>query len=81
MNPGDRRRDLLMNVSLELSAQIGGTSMRVRDLLDLGAGSILRLDRRVDEPVDVFANGKLIARGEIVALDDRFGVRITDLAP
>jgi flagellar motor switch protein FliN/FliY len=69
-----------MNVSLTLSARIGRAPMRVREILGLGNGSVVPLDRRSDEPIELFANEKLIAYGEIVAVDGRFGVRITELA-
>jgi flagellar motor switch protein FliN/FliY len=71
--------DLLMNVSLGLSAELGRRTMRLGELLRLGAGAIVDLDRRADAPVDLYVNGRLIARGEIVAVDERFGVRITEV--
>jgi flagellar motor switch protein FliN/FliY len=71
--------DLLLNVSLSLSAELGRRSLRLGDLLRLGPGAVLDLDRRVDAPVDLLVNGRLIARGEIVAVDERFGVRITEV--
>ncbi len=80
MSPSERNAQLLMNVSLTLSARIGRAPMRVREILGLGNGSVVPLDRRSDEPIELFANEKLIAYGEIVAVDGRFGVRITELA-
>jgi flagellar motor switch protein FliN/FliY len=71
--------DLLLNVSLSLSAELGRRSLRLGELMRLGPGAVLDLDRRVDAPVDVLVNGRLIARGEIVAVDERFGVRITEV--
>jgi flagellar motor switch protein FliN/FliY len=71
--------DLLMNVSLGLSAELGRRTMRLGELLRLGAGAIVDLDRRADAPIDRYVNGRLIARGEIVAVDERFGVRITEV--
>jgi flagellar motor switch protein FliN/FliY len=71
--------DLLMNVSLGLSAELGRRTMRRGDLLRLGAGAIVERDRRADAPIDLYVNGRLIARGEIVAVDERFGVRITEV--
>ena len=71
--------DMLMHVSLAVSVELGRCTMRVRDILQLGTGSIVELDRSTAEPIDVLVNEKLVARGEIVAVEDRFGVRITDL--
>jgi flagellar motor switch protein FliN/FliY len=71
--------DLLLNVSLALSAELGRRTMRLGELLKLGPGSVLDLDRRADAPVDLLVNGRLIARGEIVAVDERYGVRITEV--
>jgi flagellar motor switch protein FliN/FliY len=71
--------DFLMGVSLDLSAELGRCAMRANEVLALGTGSIVALDRAAIDPVDLFVNGKLVARGEIVAVDERFGVRITEL--
>jgi flagellar motor switch protein FliN/FliY len=75
----ERRLDLLMNVSLAVSAELGRCSLRLADLLKIGNGAVVELDRRAGAPVDLLVNGRLIARGEIVAVDDRFGVRITEV--
>jgi flagellar motor switch protein FliN/FliY len=72
--------ELLLNVSLNLSAELGRRTLRLGELLRLGQGSIVDLERRADAPVDLYVNGRLIARGEIVSVDDRFGVRITEVA-
>ena len=77
--PEGRNLDLLMNVSLAVSAELGRRTLRLGELLRLGAGAVLELDRRIDAPVDLLVNGRLIARGEIVAVDERFGVRITEV--
>lgn len=74
-----RNLDLLMNVSLGVSAELGRCTMRVSDVLNLGKGSIVELDRLAGSPIDVLVNGRLVARGEIVAVDDRFGVRVTEV--
>ena len=74
-----RNLDLLMNVSLGVSAELGRCSMRVSDVLKLGKGSVVELDRLAGGPIDVLVNNRLVARGEIVAVDDRFGVRITEV--
>ncbi len=74
-----RNLDLLMNVSLAVSAELGRCTMRVSDVLKLGKGSIVELDRLAGGPVDVLVNNRLVARGEVVAVDDRFGIRVTEV--
>jgi len=74
-----RNLDLLLNVSLQVTAELGKAKMNVRDILKLGTGSVVELDRLAGGPVDLLVNDKLVARGEVVAIDDKFGVRITEL--
>ena len=74
-----RNLDLLLNVSLQITAELGKCKMNVRDILKLGTGSVVELDRLAGGPVDLLVNNKLVARGEVVAIDDNFGVRITEL--
>jgi len=74
-----RNLDLLLNVSLQITAELGKCKMNVRDILKLGTGSVVELDRLAGGPVDLLVNAKLVARGEVVAIDDNFGVRITEL--
>ena len=64
---------------VDLSVEVGRTRMTVGDTLDLREGSVITLDRMADEPVDVLVNGKLIARGEVVVIDEQFGLRITNV--
>jgi flagellar motor switch protein FliN len=71
--------DVLMHVPLEVTAELGSCNMSVADVLKLGTGSIVQLDRLAGGPVDLLVNDKLIARGEIVAIDESFGIRITEL--
>jgi flagellar motor switch protein FliN/FliY len=71
--------DLLMNVPLHVTAELGRAKMLVEDILKLGTGSVVELDRLAGGPVDLLVNEKLVARGEVVAIDDNFGVRITEL--
>jgi flagellar motor switch protein FliN/FliY len=79
MSAEDGNLDLLMNVSLAVTAELGRCTMRVSDVLKIGRGSIVELDRLAGAPIDVFVNARLIARGEVVAIDDRFGVRVTEV--
>jgi flagellar motor switch protein FliN/FliY len=71
--------DVLMNVTLQVTAELGKCKMLVQDILKLGTGSIVELDRLAGGPVDLLVNNKLVARGEVVAIDENFGVRITEL--
>ena len=72
--------DLLREVDVRLSVELGKTDMKLKDVLALGEESIVMLDRLTDELLDVLVNGKLIARGEIVAEGNRFGLRIVEMA-
>ncbi len=72
----------LHDVPVELAVEIGRTQMTIREALALGPGSIVTLDRLAGEPVDLLVNGKPIARGEVVVIDEEFGLRVTEvLAP
>jgi flagellar motor switch protein FliN/FliY len=71
--------DMLMDVQLQLTVELGRTELSVRQVLDLQKGSVVELDRVAGDAVDIFVNEHLIARGEVVVVDDKFGVRITEL--
>ncbi|HVC81146.1 MAG TPA: flagellar motor switch protein FliN [Chloroflexota bacterium] len=71
--------DLIRDVPLKVTVELGRASLTVREILALGAGSVVELDRLAGEPVDVLVNDRMIARGEVVIVDESFGVRITDL--
>jgi len=73
--------DLLLGVTLRVTVELGRTKMSIEEVLKLGPGSVVELDKLAGEPVDVLVNDRLIARGEVVVLDDRFGVRITEVVP
>ncbi len=74
--------DLLYDVEMEVSAELGRTHMSVRELLSLSPGAVVELDRAAGSPADLLVNGRLIARGEVVVIDENFGIRITEiLAP
>ena len=72
---------LLMRVPLRLTVELGACRMPVAEVLKLGTGSIVELDRAITNPVDLLVNDRAIARGEIVAVDESFGLRITELLP
>jgi flagellar motor switch protein FliN/FliY len=71
--------ELLMDIPLEISVELGRVKMLVREVVELGSGSIVELDKAAGEPVDVLVNGRLVARGEVVVIEDNFGVRVTEI--
>ena len=75
----DVNLDLVLDVPVNVSLRVGATEMSIRELVKLVEGSVIALDRQADEAMDVLVNGTLIAHGEIVVVDDRFGVRLTDV--
>jgi flagellar motor switch protein FliN len=75
----NKNLDLLMDVMLQVVVELGRTRMPLRQVLELQPGSVVELDRLAGEAVDIFVNERLIARGEVVMVDDKFGVRLTDL--
>ena len=76
---GSAGLDVLLQVPLGVSVELGRRAMTLSEILKTGTGSIIELDRPADAPVDVFVAGTAIARGEIVAVGDKFGVRVTEL--
>jgi len=76
---GCRGIDLIMDVQLNVAVELGRTRMNVRDVLALGPGSVVELDKHAGEPVEVVVNDKVVARGEVVVIDESFGVRITEI--
>ncbi len=75
----DTGLELLLDIPLEVSVELGRVKMVVKDVIDLGSGSIVEIDKAAGEPVDVMVNGRLVARGEVVVIEDNFGVRITEI--
>lgn len=71
--------DVLRDIPVRISLEVGNTSISIRELLQLNRGSIVPLDRAAGEPLDVLVNGKLVAHGEVVVVDEKFGVRLTDV--
>lgn len=79
---GGRQRGslgLLSDIPLRLSVEVGNTSLRLAELLDLAEGSVVELDRQADELLDIMVNGTLVARGEVVTVNGRYGVRVVDV--
>lgn len=79
ISPLDPKLELLYDLQLPVSIELGRTSMLIRDILRLGRGSVIEFDKLVSEPVDVLVNGKKVAEGEVVVIDKHFGIRITTL--
>jgi len=75
----DPNLGLLMDIPLQITVELGRTKKIIKDILELGPGSIIELDKLAGEPVDILANNKLIAKGEVVVIDENFGVRVTDI--
>jgi len=73
--------DMLMEVPLLVTVELGRSQMTLRHALDLQPGSVVELDRLAGDPVDIYVNERRIARGEVVVVDDKFAVRITELVP
>ena len=74
-----RNLNMLLDIPLQLSVELGRTKRSVKEILDLASGSIIELDKLAGEPVDILVNNRLIAKGEVVVIDENFGVRITDI--
>jgi flagellar motor switch protein FliN len=79
VEPSSAELERLYDVPVELTVEIGRTQMTIRETLALGPGSIVTLDKLAGEPVDLLVNGKPIARGEVVVLDEEFGLRVTEV--
>jgi len=75
----DLNLEMILDVPVTLSMEVGRARMAIRNLLQLNQGSVIELERGAGEPLDVYVNGTLIAHGEVVVINDRFGVRLTDV--
>ncbi len=75
----DMNLDVILDVPVTISVEIGRTQIPIRQLLQYHQGSVIELDRRIGEPLDVLVNGTLIAHGEVVMVDEQFGIRLTDV--
>ena len=71
--------DVILDVPVTLSMEVGRTRIPIRNLLQLNQGSVVELDRAAGEPLDVFVNGTLVAHGEVVVVNEKFGIRLTDV--
>ena len=75
----DVRLDMILDVPVTLAMEVGRTRISIRNLLQLNQGSVVELDRSAGEPLDVFVNGTLVAHGEVVVINEKFGIRLTDV--
>lgn len=75
----DRNLNLLLDIPLQVTVELGRTKKQIKEILELSSGSIIELDKLAGEPVDIFVNNKLIAKGEVVVIEENFGVRVTDI--
>lgn len=71
--------EILMDIPMEISVELGRVRLQIKDVVDLGSGSIVEIEKAAGDPVDVLVNGRLVARGEVVVIEDNFGVRITEI--
>ena len=74
-----KKLDLILDIPLRVSVELGRTKMLVNDLLQLGQGSVIELNKLAGDPLEVLVNDKLIARGEVVVVNEKFGIRLTDI--
>ncbi|HDH53533.1 MAG TPA: flagellar motor switch protein FliN [Nitrospirae bacterium] len=71
--------EFLLDIPVEITVQLGMTGMLIKELLQLGQGSVIELDKLAGEPMEILANNRLVARGEVVVVNEKFGVRLTDI--
>lgn len=71
--------DFILDIPLKVTVELGRTSLAIKDLLQLGQGSVLELDKLAGEPLEILVNGKLVAKGEVVVVNEKFGIRLTDI--
>lgn len=77
--PGSRDLEMIMDIPVKLSVELGRTKITIKQLLELAQGSVIELDGLAGEPMDILINGYLIAQGEVVVVDDKYGIRITEI--
>ncbi len=71
--------DFILDIPLQVAVELGRTSILIKDLLQLGQGSVLELDKLAGEPLEILVNGKMVAKGEVVVVNEKFGIRLTDI--
>ena len=78
--PGSRNFRLLADIPVRMSVEVGSTSLKLAEVMDLAEGSVVELDRQADELLDIMVNGTLIAKGEVVTVNGRYGIRVVEVA-
>jgi len=76
----DRNMRMLADIPVRMSVEVGSTQLRLADIMALGEGSVVQLDRQADELLDIMVNGTLVARGEVVTVNGRYGIRVSEVA-
>ena len=79
--PGNINPEVLQNISVNLSIEVGRTNIKIKDLMRLTQGSVVELDRIAGEPLDLLVNNTVVAQGEVVLVNDRYGIRLTRVVP
>jgi len=79
VNPGEVNVESLLDIPVTMSLEVGRSRVSIRNLLQLNQGSVIELERAAGEPLDVFVNGTLVAHGEVVVVNEKFGIRLTDV--
>ena len=74
-----QKLDIVLDVKVQLTVRLGSCQLSMRDVLELAPGAIIQLDQRANDPIGLYVNDKLIARGQVVVLDENFGIKITEL--
>lgn len=77
--PAPKNIDFILDIPMQVTVQVGSTKMIIRELLQLGQGSVIELEKLAGEPMEVLVNNKLVARGEVVVVNEKFGIRLTDV--
>jgi flagellar motor switch protein FliN/FliY len=80
-HPGNINADVLQNISVSLSIEVGRAQIKIKDLMRLTQGSVVELDRIAGEPLDLLVNNTVVAQGEVVLVNDRYGIRLTRVVP
>jgi len=78
-SPAPKNIDFILDIPMQVTVQVGSTKMVIRELLQLGQGSVIELEKLAGEPMEVLVNNKLVARGEVVVVNEKFGIRLTDV--
>ena len=77
--PAQKNLDFILDIPMQVTVQVGSTKMAIRELLQLGQGSVVELEKLAGEAMEVLVNNKLIARGEVVVVNEKYGIRLTDV--